>query len=467
MLTAKDRENIALMRFSLIAPVLNGQIDNQKEYFDKLCAKPIDMPYYGLKSYSPKTLACWLNDYRHGGLDALKPGYRSDRGCSRKVSLAIADKIREKRTQMPRITSIMLYEELVRDGVILPEKLSRSTFYRFLSANPDLAAGLDPDASGEKELKRFSRQFVNELWQTDVMFGPYLKVGKVKKQTYLLVFLDDTSRLITHGQFFFYQNFSALRLTLKEAILRRGLPKMIYTDNGRIYRNGQLNLICATLGCSLIHTEPFSPNSKGKIERFFLTVRSRFLTKLDPAKVKDLAELNLRFWDWLENDYHRKVHSSLDMTPLDCFLSQASQISLFSSPAVLEEYLLLRITRKVNHDATLSLDSILYETDQSLANSRLEVRYDPEWLSNPAKPLLLYKDGLKVGEARQVNFWDNSKVKRKGPGRPVQDKAVLPDTAKNAEDLPKDISASALSFASLLDTNEAAKEKEPEKVGDD
>lgn len=237
-LTTKDRENIALKRFSLIAPVLNGQVSSQKDYFEKLCVSPIDMPYYGLKSYSPKTLAGWLQDYRRGGLEALKPGYRSDRGRSRKVSLDIADKIREKRAQMPRISSILLYEELVKDGVILPQKLSRSTFYRFLAANPDLAAGLDPESSGEKELRRFSRQFANELWQTDLMYGPYLKVGKSKQQTYLFAFIDDASRLITHGQFFFSQNFSALRMAFKEAVLKRGVPKMLYTDHGKIYRSG-------------------------------------------------------------------------------------------------------------------------------------------------------------------------------------------------------------------------------------
>ncbi len=230
LLTAKIREDIALKRFALIAPVLNGQVPSQKEYFEKLCAVPVDMPHYGPKHYSPKTLASWLCDYRHGGLEALKPGPRSDRGQSRKVSPEIADKVREKRSQMPRITSTLLYEELVRDKVILPEKLSRATFYRFLAANPDLAAGKDPETSGDKELRRFSRQFVNELWQSDIMYGPHIRVGKAKKQGYLIAFLDDASRLVTHGQFFFTQNFSALRVALKEAILKRGVPKMIYVD---------------------------------------------------------------------------------------------------------------------------------------------------------------------------------------------------------------------------------------------
>jgi hypothetical protein len=177
-------------------------------------------------------------------------------------------------------------------------------------------------------------------------------------------------------------------------------------------------------------------------------VRIRFLTKIDPTKLQDLDELNRLFWEWLETDYQRKVHRTLNISPLDFFLKQASQITLFSSPAVLEEYLLLRIPRKVSHDATLSVDSILYETDQRLANTRLEVRYDPDWLENPAKVLLLFRDGTKVGEARQVNFIDNSKVKRKGQGRPVK---IDPQNAdQSIEKQLSDTPSSSLSFVSLI-----------------
>lgn len=402
MLSEKDRENIALKRFSLISPVLNGQVENQKEYFEALCLKPIEMPYYGLKSYSPKTIYSWLYDYRQGGIENLKPGYRSDRGKSRSVDPLLADKIREKRAQFPRITSIMLYEELVKDGVILPRKLSLATFYRFLAANGDLAQGKNPDDSNEKELKRFSRQFVNELWQTDVMFGPYIKIGKSKKQTYLFAFIDDASRLVTHAEFFLNQNFTALRLALKESILKRGIPKMIYTDNGKIYRNGQLSLMTASLGCSLIHAEPFTPTSKGKIERFFHTVRLRFLSKLDPTKLISLDELNLKFWQWLEQDYQRKSHRSLNMSPLDFFMSQASQITLFSSPELLP----------------------------------------------------LYQDGQKVGEARQVNFLENSKVKRKGPGRPVKDTSLkdqdLTEFTRDTNTTSSNPNSSTISFSNIM-----------------
>jgi len=172
----------------------------------------------------------------------------------------------------------------------------------------------------------------------------------------------------------------------------------------------------------------------------------RFLNRLEMDKVKSLEELNLLFWQWLEADYQRKIHRALGMSPLDYFLSQADRVNMFSDPARLDEYFLLRTTRKVNHDATFSLENILYETDQKFANTRLEVRYEPEWLQSPARPVLLYQDGLKVGEARQVDFFANAWVKRKGRGRPAQqdDDPGEPSPARTGGETP------VISFASLL-----------------
>ena len=381
MLTNEQKEQVALKRFSLIAPVLNGQIDNQRDYFIEVTSKPIDMPHYGNRSYSPKTLSGWLSAYRRSGIEALKPSFRSDRGKSRKIDTNLLEKIRAKRIEKPRINTTMLYEALVKDGAILPEKISKATFYRFIAANPDLT--LNKGLEDEKEVKRFAHKYINELWQTDLMYGPYLKVGKSKKPTYLIAFIDDASRYIPYSRFSFTQDFPSLRTTLKEAVLRKGIPAMIYSDNGKIFRSSQMQMVCAGMGCSLLHTKPYHPSAKGKIERFFHTVRSRFLSQIDTSVIKDIEELNLLYWQWLEEDYHHKVHSELKMSPLDFFMSQSERVKLFPNPAMLDEYFLLKVNRKVNHDATLSLNNILYETNLSLANSRLEVRYDPEWLLNP------------------------------------------------------------------------------------
>lgn len=452
MLSAQDREEIALKKFALIAPVLNGQVPNQKEYFKDLASKPIVMPHYGIKRYSPKSFSWWLYLYRCHGLEGLKPGYRSDRGKSRRITDEMALQIAAKRAEKPRLNGIMLYDELVKEGIFTPNKVSLSTFYRYLAQHPDLAAPPAAEVGAEaKEIKRFAHQWVNELWQGDIMYGPYLKVGRGKRQTYLIAFIDDASRLILHAQFFWEQNYTAVRATLKEAILKRGVPKMIYTDNGKVYRSGQLAVVCASLGCSLLHAEPFAPYARGKIERFFRTVRTRFLPRLDLEKIKSLEELNLAFWQWLEEDYQRKIHSSLGLSPLDFFLSQTERVRVFPDPALLDEYFLLRVMRKVNLDATFSLDNILYETEPQLAGLRLEVRYDPEWLLNPARPVLLYREGLKVGEARQVDLAANATLKRRGRGRPAHKDQVPALVEESPPPADRSEPSPAVSFADLLE----------------
>ena len=411
----KTRTEIALKKFSLIAPLVNGLEKNASEYLKKVCAEPIEMPHYGLKRYQPKTLRAWLLDYRRGGLDNLKPDYRSDRGKSRKVSEEVTSKAQKIWAKMPFCTVTNVYEELVKSGVTSPDKISPATFYRFVSVNKqELKTPVSEENNSNPEQKRFAHEYINELWQTDLMFGPFIKDGRSKNQAYLLAFIDDASRLICHAEFFETQNFSALRKVFKDAVLKRGIPKLVYTDNGKIYRSGQMACVCAGLGSHLIHTQPYTPQSKGKIERFFLTVRQRFLTTLDINNVKNVDELNIKFWQWLEEDYQRKLHSALGMSPLDFFMSQASRVKIFSDPLLLDEYFLLRVERKVKHDGTISLNNLLYETNLKHAGQKLEIRYEPDWVNQLSKEILLYHEGKLVGTARQVNYHDNAHAKRVG-----------------------------------------------------
>jgi transposase InsO family protein len=454
MLDEKQREDIALRRFSLIAPVLNGQVQNQEEYFRKLAAKAIEMPHWGWRRYSPRTFRWWLGSYRAGGLLALKPGYRSDRGQSRRITPEMAERIEAKRKEKPELCGTLLYDTLVKEGVFTPDRVSLATFYRFLANNP----GPKEEEDEESKTRRFSYQGVNELWQADIMYGPYLKAGRIRRPTYLVAFIDDASRLIPHAEFFWEQNFGAVRRAFKEAVLKRGVPKLLYTDNGKVYRCGQLSVICASLGCVLLHARPFSPQGRGKIERFFKTVRLRFLSLLDPDKIGSLEELNLRFWQWLDEDYQRKSHAALGMSPLDYFLSQADRVRLLPSPALVEEHFLLRVTRKVHHDATFTLENLLYETEQRLANIRLEVRYEPEWLASAARPVLLYRDGVKVGEARKVDFLTNAGLKRRRSGRqPHEENSAGERELSPPQPDPKP--ASPISFARLLADDPGEEEK--------
>ena len=167
----KTRTEIALKKFSLLGPLVNGLEKNASEYLKKICSEPIEMPHYGLKRYQPKTLRAWLLDYRRGGLDNLKPGYRSDRGKSRKVSEEVTSKVQQIWTEKPFCTATNVYEELVKSGVTSPDKISPATFYRFVSVNKqEFKNPVSEENNSKPEQKRFAHEHINELWQTDLMY---------------------------------------------------------------------------------------------------------------------------------------------------------------------------------------------------------------------------------------------------------------------------------------------------------
>ena len=421
----KERQAIALKKFSIISPVINNQTGSNIEYFRSVCENPIDMPVIGARRYSERTLQGWLNDYRRYGLDGLVKDHRSDKGKRRKITHELSDKIIEERKKMASMPVTVFYEHLASEGIIDPLAISRPTIYRFVS---DMnLMGAFKDESEEKEVRRFSYEHVGDLYQADVLYGPKIKLGGKRVQTYLHAILDDHSRYPMHSQFYDSQNFETLRHCFKEAVMRRGVPRMIYTDNARIYRSQQFEFICASLGCTLLHSQPFVPRGRGKIERFFRTVRMRFLSALDESAIGSIAELNALYRKWLEEDYCRKAHSGLDgMSPHDVLISEVSCLNMIGDKNHVDEIFLYRVSRKIQHDATTQIDNVIYETDPALSGKRLEIRYEPEWIGNALKELPIYLDGKRIASARMVRFYDNAHMKRRFPGnRRKPDEEVL------------------------------------------
>ncbi|MGI6752229.1 MAG: DDE-type integrase/transposase/recombinase [Anaerovoracaceae bacterium] len=440
----KTRQAIALKRFSVISPVISGNVKNNTEYFQELAKAPLDMPYYGVRLYHYKTFESWLYDYNRYGLDGLTPGFRSDKGKSRKITEEIGGKIKEFRMQHPKVPIAILYERLVSEKVINPIEISRPTVYRYVA---DMVLPTDGGEAKEESL-RFSYQYPGEMWQGDVLYGPYIQVGRKKQQTYLHAFIDDATRLITFSKFFFEQNFETLRISLKEAMLKNGIPKLLYTDNGKIYRSQQLEYICASIGCTLLHSQPYVPRGRGKIERYFGTVRTRFLSGLDPESLSSLDALNSAYENWLETDYQKKKHSALNgKTPHEMFIDGIDKVKLVTDRKQFSESFLLRVSRKVNHDATIQIDSLLFETDPMFSGKRLEVRYEPEWLEDTTKALMLYEDGKKVGEAKKVRFLDNVHVKRKSRRR---ESKLATDIKNQTNETPLEIHKNTISFSAIL-----------------
>jgi hypothetical protein len=143
----------------------------------------------------------------------------------------------------------------------------------------------------------------------------------------------------------------------------------------------------------------------------------RFLSAIDDDKIDSLDMLNSLYFKWLEEDYIRKAHSELDgLSPHDVLMSQIDNLNLPTDRGIIDEIFLHRVSRKVQHDATIQIANILYETEPCFAGKRMDVRYDPEWLGDENKRLPIYFDGKKAGEAWMVRFHDNANAKRRFPG---------------------------------------------------
>lgn len=403
-MTEKDRDNIALFRYGLISPILNDQVTSQKNYLEEASSKVYQVPYYGPKEYTPKTIEGWLRTYRREGFDGLKPKRRSDRGKARRITSQLEDKLLDLRKEKMDFSVSLFYDQLILKGDILPSDISYSTLYRLLKKEGLL--GNEP--LKEPERKRFAYDKINVLWQGDVSTGPYLKIKGKKIKTFLFAFIEDCSRVIPFAMFSSSEKFGTLQKVLSEAILRRGIPRIIYVDNAKIYRSDQLHMACASLGISLVHTPPYDAPSKGKIERYFLTVKTRFFPLLTENDLSSLDNLNQKFWSWLERDYHRKIHSSIGMTPLDKFMSQISEVKTCDNPEVLKEIFLKRDKRKVKHDGTLSVNKKLFEVPSSLINKQVEIRFDPEY----DEEVFIYLEGQYICQAKPVVLSDNAQVKR-------------------------------------------------------
>lgn len=256
----KIREQIALFRYGIIAPLLNDQVD-PKDYLSDLEQKVHSIPYYGERKVAAKTVQEWLLRYRKEGFESLKPKVRSDRGNSRRLSPEEQDHIVELRKKSPHMPVSVFYEQLIEAGEITKNLVSYTTITRLLRKNNLVGKKL----LTTPERKRFAHNKVNILWQGDLSHGPYIPFQGKKKKTFLIAYIDDCSRLITYAQFFFSEKFDGVRVVTKEALLRRGKPTMIYADNGKIYRSETLQYACAQLGITLAHTQPYDPQAKGYV----------------------------------------------------------------------------------------------------------------------------------------------------------------------------------------------------------
>ena len=405
------RRAIALFRFSLIAPILNNTFPNKtvKEYLQEICAKKYDSPLGLKKEYAPATIKEWLRLYKLKGIDGLYPKNRSDIGSSRVIINEVKAVIIDLKTRNPIRSAKSIYQEIIVRNIVKPSEISLSTVQRYVK-NIDVES-----TTITKDRRAFEFENANECWQSDISVGPYLTIKGVKHKTYIIAFLDDASRLIVSCKAFESDNLISVLTVFKDAIAKRGVPKKVFFDNGKVYRSGQMELICASLGCTLCFAEPYSPQSKGKIERWFQTLQKQWQQLLDTSSFASIDELNVSLNKYVEGQYNSSFHSGIQDKPINKFLKGIKSLKLMSTEELRNTFL-YRVIRKVKNDSTVSIDNQLYEVPSKYVGSVISVRYDPTALE---EAFIFSERGVRLERILKLNKIDNSKIKRGSHKAPV------------------------------------------------
>jgi transposase InsO family protein len=317
------REKIALFRFSLINSLvsrMNPGRGDQERMIREIINREWDIPGSARTRLTRATLLRWLKRYQDSGqhLESLQPRAREDKGRTRCVDSELEAALVALRRELCS-TTLPVFLKLAHQRGVLDEqvKLSAPSLYRLFQRH-----GLERPTVVPSDRRRFEAELPNDLWQSDALHGPKVMEDGRLRQSFLFALIDDHSRLVLFAKAYFSERLESFQDCLIEALARRGLPRKLYVDNGASFRNHALRYACGRLGIALLHATPYTPEGKGKIERFFKTIRLQFFPLL-PTSIS-LAELNERLLKWVEEDYHQRVHSSTGETPLQRYLKHVS-----------------------------------------------------------------------------------------------------------------------------------------------
>ena len=346
------------------------------------------------RRFTWRTIETWLMRYRKHGVTSMETKSRSDKGRSRCISpqeLLEAVNSARARVRGGLCPKAQLYRICIEEGYLTRDQIAPNTFSRLV----DRYELLNPqqDEAGKLRLA-FAKAHANELWQGDTLVGPFVEnENGLKQQAKLIAFIDDASRVITHAEFFFNDNTEALFKTLKSAFYKRGLPQQLYVDNGSNYASKELSLLCSRVGILLMHTPVRDGAAKGKIERFFRTVRESFFTR--QLNLSSLAALNRQFLEWVEKDYNAQPHSGIKMRPIDRFGLDLRLIKFLPPNPANDELFYMEDSRKVLADNTFSYKNIRFEAPRDLRHRAIVIRFDR--YAPPTQGVVVYYKNERMG----------------------------------------------------------------------
>lgn len=404
------REEISQFRYSLIAPIVcrtNLSYGEKYELLSKIARGKYDIPYSTRKKVGLRTLEKYLQLYAKGGITALKPGIR-DR--SARIPAEYMEEAALLRRENRRRSILQIIDMLEKSGRVPSGTLKRSTVYDYFVklniARKTLAL--------KETYRKYGASYRGEILQGDVHYTLHLpdpvREG-YKKQVYLFAWLDDYSRL-AFGEFYWAEKLPALENTLKKWIIKHGVPENVYCDNGAVYSSHHLKNICGNLGINLLHSRPYKPQGKGKIEKFFQIVESSFKSEamllINEGKIKTLEELNKYLFVWTDKFYNERVHSSTKQKPSAVWASGENELKKLDLDNIYEAFL-WEEEKSVSNTGIIRIDTNEYEVESVLARKKVKVRYDPYDLSIPVRVFYegkQYQDAVpaKIRRHHKKNF---------------------------------------------------------------
>lgn len=429
-LTPKDwAESVALFRAEVIGGLVRRELSHGELRFElKLLSRQRFRPpgRATTKTYAVSTLERWYYRYRKGGLDALKPKPRSDRGRARALNDKQKALLIAVRREHPGASARLILRTLTDQGLLLEGAVSASTLRRFYRER-----GLDRvslRASSSTRRLRWTAPHPDALWHGDVCHGASLRHGATTRPLRIHALMDDTSRYIIAIEAHHTEREQDMLWLLGDAFQRRGTPDGLYFDNGSTYSGKALATACERLGVSLIHAQPYDPQARGKMERFWRTLREGCLDYV--PRNASLHDVNLRLWAFVDQHYHHAPHAGLmGKTPLSAY-EGASRPLRIPDHEKLRVAFTTRSRRRIRRDNTVDVDGVTFELDQGFLAGR-NVTVAQCRLDVPAKPWVEHDDRRFV--LHPVDPKANGKRRRKAAPKQNQ-KTVAFDPATTAVD---------------------------------
>lgn len=368
----KKAEGIAAERVQILSPLLSDNLDSAQ-------VRGIKARICEQTGMSERTLRRYLAQYKTEGFSGLKPKSRSQHRTEEAIPANILEQAILLRREVPGRSVNQIINILEWEGLAQPGQIKRSTLQEKLAQRGYSSRHMRLYADSGVAARRFQKKYRNQLWHSDIKYGPYLPIGKdgAKKQVYLVTFVDDATRFVLHGQFYPVLDQVIVEDSFRQAILKYGVPDKVYFDNGSQYRTKWMIRACAKMGIRLIYAKPYSPEATGKVERFNRVVDS-FLSEAALEKPQTLEKLNQLFQVWLTECYQNKPHSGLNgnISPETAYRSDKKALK-FLDPETIANAFLHAEERKVDKAGCISFASKKYEVGLNFIGCKVTVVYDP------------------------------------------------------------------------------------------